>query len=524
MSGYDADIPLDEFIKLDRYGPEARVCSRDMVMDSVVASSVDLDVVASWGNKEIGQIKDLLEREEKFEELFIQDRAGLVPGEKSTLSEKQVSQLEEMGVIEKKKRKDGPAKCVVKAFTVSKKNHTARLIVDATKNGDRQEEPPEVSLPTVDDVKRGVSEHEWIAQLDGKSWFYQFAAKGIKKYFAMRTVLGWYWLVVLAMGWSWSVWIAQTVALEIVSEARRRASLRDREEVDSSVYIDNFIAFGNKEDLQHYVDSLDAVSAECGAVLKKEEQVIKKQDEVLGMFVDLERKEVSLKAGWVAKFKEVVALYLAAPSKFKLKHTWKIVGSALWGMRVLGIPQLDHMDFKMWMAKTARDLQSGRRRWEDSTRWPDKPLADLKRLLWTVGENSPCSVVRPERALVRERLWSDASKKGGAFILQGRGVVESFKWKEREENEYIHIKEGRALLEGVKCWERMKEPGEGLTMFTDSVLVWLGMQKRKARGKTFAAILKGSLDRLEGVDWDIVWVPTEEQLADKPSRNFDKDP
>ncbi|KAJ9438190.1 hypothetical protein DIPPA_26328 [Diplonema papillatum] len=102
------------------------------------------------------------------------------------------------------------------------------------------QEPPQVKLPAVKDVKEAVAENAYVAQLDGRSWFFQIAAPQLQDYFVIRTVVGVFQLVVLAMGWAWSVYVAQTTASVIMTQAMKAFV----GQASGMVYIDNFLIFG----------------------------------------------------------------------------------------------------------------------------------------------------------------------------------------------------------------------------------------------------------------------------------------
>ena len=120
-----------------------------------------------------------------------------LPGPKSSLTKEQVADLVRMGVLEEKRRSDPGVLNVCKAFTVPKANGKNRLVVDASRVGEGMVEPPYTRLPALEEIKEAIAANAFAVQLDGKSWFYQVGAKALKRYFAVRTVAGVYFLVVL---------------------------------------------------------------------------------------------------------------------------------------------------------------------------------------------------------------------------------------------------------------------------------------------------------------------------------------
>ena len=489
-------------------------------MDEVVTATVDLQIIEKFkNNKDIKLIRNILNCNIEFTELF-EPTAKLrgLPGPKSTLTEKQIQQLEGYGVITKKVYNDNEKiRNVVKAFTVPKPNGKRRLVVDASSIGENQQDPFHTDLPSIEEIKQKVNKYKFVTQLDGRSWFYQLGANKLKTYFTLRTVLGIYYLVVLAMGWSWSVWIAQTVAVEIASESMERNKNKN---INMNIYIDNFIVYSQtKQDMESHTAILKSVADECGAIFKEEDHSPKVVEDILGMRCDFEAKLVCLKTSWVNKFKDMYKNYIHSPGRNTFRTTWKIIGNVMWGMRILEISHLKYVDFKQWMSRTARKLGEGKVSWEDKTLWWRQPLKQLKEIAEIIMLNDTISVTKPNFNFI-ETLWADASGKGGAYILQSRGLVKSFKWSEKEIENDIHIKEGKALLLGIRAWIRNSTKDEAVKIKTDSTLVYLGLKNKKATGYIFCAILDEIVTLLRGREWDIEWVPTAEQLADKPSRLF----
>ncbi|KAJ9465347.1 hypothetical protein DIPPA_18741 [Diplonema papillatum] len=303
-------------------------------MDTVVANTLNLEVVEGWQQAgEVSEIRAVLGGA-RFKQLF-KDRPNLdaLPGRMSQLSEKQVLDLERMGVLRRKKKSDPPVLHVCKAFTVPKPSGKRRLIVDASGLGDQMVEPYYTELPSIDDVKRCVEKHAVVAQLDGKSYFYQFGASALQQYFAVRTCVGIFFLVVLAMGWTWSVYIAQTVAQTVMGRSARGFT-----NVTGLVYVDNFLLFGDSHaGVENAVSGLRHCAKECGLVFKGGDDSPCITADVLGMEVHMVDKTVRLCDAFRSKFGSFWEVYSMKPSVQSLRQTWKLFGGIFWAMRVLGI-------------------------------------------------------------------------------------------------------------------------------------------------------------------------------------------
>ena len=157
-----------------------------------------------------------------------------------------------------------------------------------------------MSVTLKSEVKSLVAHFSFVVQLDGKSWFYQVAAEGLRSYFAVRTVLGQNWLVVLAMGWSWSVWIAQTLAMAIAQHAESSVPPALLHTTAQLQYIDNFIVAGESAtDTSAMTSALKTAADECGAVFKPTSDTPTTSEVILGMQCDFKRKNVCVKEEWI---------------------------------------------------------------------------------------------------------------------------------------------------------------------------------------------------------------------------------
>lgn len=504
-------------IELDLYKPEGIVADDGSgPLDDVVTATVNLEVIESWGlNPKITEVRELTEKVETFEENIL-DAEGVVPlpGAKSRLTAEQVADMERAGVIVKHSYQDEPVKNVVGAFTVPKPNGNRRLVVNAGRLSDAMEEPPYSLLPSIESIQEAAQSSSHMVQLDGKSWFYQIPAMGIAPYFALRTIIGVYWLVVLAMGWSWSVWIAQTVAATIMKKALLGSKAK------GLVYIDNFILLGSTS--QEATDAkrrLEVAAAECGAIFKNEGGEVEEEGEVLGMKLNLKEKEVSLQHSWRMKLLQYWEFFKRKPSEKTLQQTWKLLGSLFWAMRILKIPQLKVIHLKQFISRRARELSKGVKTWNDLTGWWNTPWKEVKWLIDAVRRNVPVSISLPKAVWV-DTLWADASGKGGAYILEADMKVKNWEWTPLQKEAPIHIKEAWATERGVKDWVCRMHESVGLKIKTDSQLVYWALKCKKATGFIFSSIILKMVELLAGRSWEVEWVPSAENIADSPSRVF----
>ena len=505
-------------IVLTQYGSAATQATgtASEELDEVVSATLRLEVIEGWQEKdEVTEVRRILEGGEAFERLFVGSKELLhrLPGRKSQLTARQVLSLEEMGVLQRKTRAGPPVKHVCKAFTVPKPSGKRRLIVDASWLGELMKEPYHTELPSLDEVRLAVRTYNFVAQLDGKSWFYQFGARGIRQYFAVRTCLGVFCLVVLAMGWAWSVYIAQTVSSTVLGKA-----VKNLRGVNGMVYIDNHLLFGMTEDeLVRAVASLERTGAECGLVFKEGDHRPSTTSDVLGMAVDMRGKTVSLSSAFVDKFGCFWKVYSLRPGEQTIRTTWRLFGGIFWAMRVLALRQCDFVGMKQFVSRRARDICEGSRDWEHRVVWWKAAWEDVKRVVAVILRNEPVSVVPPASSWI-EAVWADASGSGGGYVLPEYGLVDSWKWNPEQEKQPIHVKEAWALLRAVLKWKRVRQGASGAVLKTDSMLVHAALRSFKATGFAFTKAIKEIADEMDGIDWRVEWVPSGENVADAPSR------
>lgn len=490
-------------------------------LDSVVCATLDMQRIAEWAQedgRDFGPLIDILEGGQALEDLF-DDRSELKrpPGRKSALTAEQVQQLREAGVIERKAYADGEIRNVVTARTIPKPSGLLRLIVNGRSVGLAQTEPPHVDLPSLEDVREAVRNHRFMIQMDGKSWFYQFPARGIRRYFALRTEDGWHWMVVLPMGWSYSVWIAQ----EVSSLISRRALNAAPPNSAGLTYIDNWGLFAQSaEEARQLADALKKTCEECGAVIKEEDHSPAEQADFLGMKLDFEHKTIALTDRWVSSFSAAASRYLLCPSKWSVRSTWKLLGGIMWATRVLGFKHFHMPNLKAWMSRTAKAVMEGKLSWESRTKWWQLALSDFKLVVSFIVTNTPSSVLKPE-ASSNEQLWLDACPSGGGYLLEERELSSAWPWETYWAADQIHVLEAEALRRALKRWLQVRGENEGVKIMNDNQLVVHALTQGKARGYRFNMVLRDIDSMLSDVPWDVTWVPSAEQKADLLSRAFE---
>ena len=188
-------------------------------------------------------IIDVIRDVSAFEALF-------VPGTELTLGSRptfrgtsrhmlrHMQHLEEWGVVERSDQQ----KVVLPAFTVPKSSGGLRLVCDGRKLNRMMRPPPPMLLPGIRAVIARFLSARYVAQDDGKSWFYQFPlGQGIDDYFGVnlsgaRGPFVRAKLRALCMGWSWAPCIAHRSAMVLLPES------------DGVAWVDNFFVVGDSEE------------------------------------------------------------------------------------------------------------------------------------------------------------------------------------------------------------------------------------------------------------------------------------
>eukprot|EP00754_Rhynchopus_humris_P044440 Rhum_TRINITY_DN4159_c1_g1::Rhum_TRINITY_DN4159_c1_g1_i1::g.13212::m.13212 len=151
-----------------------------------------------------------------------------------------------------------PPRVLLPAFTVPKKNGTARLVLDGRRLNEAMARPPPMQLPRLAELIREVKGHAWASLADGVAYFYQFPLhREVSEFFGMSlgrsradpapAVLA---LSVLCMGWSWAPCVAQR-ASRVLTRGLGLA------------WVDNFIILGGSR--AEAAARVATFRARCGA-------------------------------------------------------------------------------------------------------------------------------------------------------------------------------------------------------------------------------------------------------------------
>ena len=185
----------------------------------------------------------------------------------------------------------------------------------------------------------------------------------------------------------------------------------------------------------------------------------------------------------------------------------------------MGVPQFDFPSLKQFVARRAREIGNQKRGWEQKTVWWKDAWNDIKRLVGIVLKNEPGSVVKPVGEWT-ETVWADASGTGGGYVLQESGRVKGWRWSERQRGQPIHVLEAWALLQAVREWKKVRSDDAGVILKTDNTLLCRALETTKATGFIFSGAVAEIFGELRGIAWEVEWVPSEENVADAPSRGM----
>lgn len=415
----------------------------------------------------------------------------------------------------------------VLGFTVPKsKKKTLRTVLDGRPQNAEQDRPPHVDLASLSDILQATNDFPLCREFDAIGFFHQFrmhpdiAANWVLKIGKER--FAW---TRMPMGWSHAVFVAHTVA-QLLADVKV-------EGVRTLVYIDNIYFFGISAQA---IELATRIFLERCATVNATFEIstdITDVLTVLGIRCDLQRKQVSMPASFIAKFENVLDLLpelFLTGEKEEPKNLpttrllWKVLGSLMWAARVLGVAMHPYGNLLAWLSRRAGQLTADLTLWEKPCAiWP-AALQDLRSLIKRVILNVPRPVFSFKHG-PHERvheLYSDASDTGHATVHCGeilQGPIQCL-WDSVLKGKIIAERELFALVEGVRQAKHALPDLALIRAYNDNTNVISWVTKR--RGKSvYANILLSRLFELLGeTQLDILYVPSSQNLADKPSRFF----
>lgn len=451
----------------------------------------------------------LLTNEELFDSLFVKNGDVQYVGKSRGMS-RFVAELVEAQVWEPCARRD--VGTFITAFVIPKpKKRKLRLICNAIPLNNRQRRLPDylLRLPRMEDIKRIASTAEVYTELDGISYYNQFP---LPEYFRRHLVIrvgarNYRWMT-LPMGWE--------SALDVAHAAS--TTLQTFEAISIPLtYVDNLFRFGLLTDVQADTATLRSRASEANVLLETVAENCTKGD-ILGMHMDLTNKTVCLPLCFVEKFTEVVKCFAAMwalEECCSYRDVWTLVGNVIWGLRVLEIPLFRARSTIYWLRNASRSLALGTVTWETHVLPPKTVQTELLQLGSSLLDNAPISLPSVNSPLDRTELFTDACESGwGVVWFDGtKTVIHKGVFPPFLRDEPIAIKELWAVLKGIQ-----KVKGQHLRLYCDNTNVVAWVRKWHANPPLATSLLRRLHRILGNRSLDMVWIPSESNVADKPSR------
>lgn len=292
------------------------------------------------------------------------------------------------------------------------------------------------------------------------------------------------------------------------------------------VYIDNLKIQGPAPECKKWLHETLARANRCKVTLQREFVDVRDNYIFLGLFHLSDHLYAGPKTKRKLSILQEAAKNPPTVSGRLLDHVW---GALLWSGCALRVNWASHYDI---VQMVRRALALYRRTGK----------IDHRQLNWEKLQSLIATVLRGQRiiharkpTLVRTLvLHTDASSKGrGTFLtLPDNGRLHTFgeRFDEDTRCEHINVKEGIALLRGVKeAWvigdvwlggELTRRPeGFHLSIGCDSQAVVYCLRKRFSRSPRLAAVIAECVSELQlWPSWEIHYIASEENRADKPSR------
>jgi hypothetical protein len=253
---------------------------------------------------------------------------------------------------------------------------------------------------------------------------------------------------------------------------------------------------------------------------------------ILGVLCNLYNKTFSLPENFIEKFQQVLHIL---PDLFRLspeatndvvqKPTthllWKVFGSVMWGTRVLQIPMYEYGNFIAWVSRRASLLASCPELWNcPCDIWPSA-FEDLKGLILKILENHPRDLRSVHGKAVHE-MYTDASDEGFGVVHCGPKLQGTYQgqWSVDMKVRIIAERELVALVRGVAFAREKFDGVEHIKSYQDNTTVISWVKKRRATTPFGNAVLKELFCLLGKTTLELVYVASDKNLADKPSREF----
>lgn len=395
------------------------------------------------------------------------------------------------------------------------KGEEARLIVDCRSINERIPRPGNMELPNLHDVYDGLLECDWVAQYDGKSYFYQVPLEeSAREYFQVR--LGGargeftkHQLTVLPMGYSYAPGIAQAISNTILEEVSV-----SEPNVRMYAWIDNFL-FGSKDRdaLLRATKTFKDICARYNVELKDERTEPAREMEALGACI-----KVGGEKGIRPGSKLMTALQkeeseTRGKTALTRRDVFRIMGKLLWVYWAIVRKPLAAceriLDAMRSVAKEIRDGAS----WDTTTFAisTQNAVAEIE----VARRRAETFQWRQKGKSMEIVAWTDASSSGLGYMMTRNGG-DALGWASRGPPSSTFVRE---LWAAAKMVVAVSNRGGGVIVVDNQAAI-RALVAGHSSSKAGNAILRQMFGRMGGDAIEITWTESANQSADELSRGL----
>eukprot|EP00760_Papus_ankaliazontas_P022252 PhM_4_TR18826/c0_g1_i2/m.95692 len=388
------------------------------------------------------------------------------------------------------------------------KGEEARLIVDCRRLNEVLPRPGNMHLPDMRDIFRKLLKCNVMSQYDGRSYFYQIPLlPEVRHLFQVklggaRGIFTRYQLTVLPMGFSYAPGIAQAISRIVLQNCETRGF--------KAAWVDNFVFGANSiADMEVITDKFKHVCETIGLELKPDRTESETEMEVLGAFVNTDRREISV-GPKMARAIDLTIRDMKKKRKLTRRDVFVATGKILWVVwAVAQVPlALAEGPIKI-MSTVGREI-------EDNADWNDdtdsvqpqvliKMLAEAKQLAFLHTSNFMPSL----RTLT---AWTDASCTALGYVIRSEDGVIGWQRPGHETN--IFLRELWAAAEAVAT---VSKHGDA-TVVVDNTAAARALIRGYSTSPLANAILRAMFAKVGQHAVEIAWTESSNQSADALSR------
>jgi len=401
------------------------------------------------------------------------------------------------------------------------KPNLARLIMDCTPLNDCIDCPWRCRLAKIPTVVHMLLTWKYAFQLDFQSYYFQYAVgTEVQPFFGFRQPGTRGCLTVLAQGFGPSASIAQTGSGVIIHD------------LQATCHMDNIAGGGTtSEDAQQVLNEVTRRCRLANLTLKVPAPPIMQHFEHLGLEFDLVNRHFRLSPEWALKstaFIAAIHTVLSEGGSLPLRIIWQALGIFFWASYATGMLLAPYWALMQYTRHASRTPQ-----WDKPATMPTPALKQLVTVIALLRTNVWLSppTLPPQLAQCRAVIANDACEHGAAYCFQYGYIFDScdsesssasftvswWPWPPRAASRGMPTKEALACLRSFEeALPNIPEACDPILWLVDCNPVVQAIHKGFSSAPQLNSIVEKLRASTRRILW--VWIPTELQPADIPSR------